>query len=57
MIDISDKQYGTSIRKKFSSKQSKKSDKKRKWVYHVVVDCLGWVDKPSIKLLIEQKND
>ena len=30
MIDISDKQYGTSIRKKFSSKQSKKSDKKKK---------------------------
>jgi len=30
MIDISDKQYGTSIRKKFSSKQSKESDKKTK---------------------------
>jgi transposase len=30
MIDISDQQYGTSIRKKFSSEQSKKSDKKAK---------------------------
>ena len=28
MIDISDQQYGTSIRKKSSSKQSKNSDKK-----------------------------
>lgn len=28
MIDISDKQYGTSIRKKFLPKQSKTSDKK-----------------------------
>lgn len=30
MIDISDEQYGTSIRKKFSPKQSGKSDKKKK---------------------------
>lgn len=30
MIDISDKQYGTAIRKKFSSKQSKNSDNKKK---------------------------
>lgn len=30
MIDISDKQYGTAIRKKFSSQQSKVSDKKNK---------------------------
>lgn len=30
MIDISDKQYGTSIRKKFSPQQSKVSDKKNK---------------------------
>lgn len=28
MIDLSDKQYGTSIRKKFSSKQSEDSNKK-----------------------------
>ena len=30
MIDISDKQYGTSIRKKYSSKQSNASDKRNK---------------------------
>lgn len=29
MIDISDKQYGTSIRKKFSTNQSKASDNKK----------------------------
>ena len=29
MIDISDSQYGTSIRKKFSSQQSKASDKNK----------------------------
>ncbi len=30
MIDISDSQYGTSIRKKFSSQQSKVSGKNKK---------------------------
>lgn len=30
MIDLSDQQYGTSIRKKFSSKQSSASDKTKK---------------------------
>jgi len=30
MIDISDKQYGTSIRKKYSSQQSSASDKNKK---------------------------
>lgn len=30
MIDLSDKQYGTSIRKKFSPKQSENYNKKRK---------------------------
>jgi len=30
MIDVSDKQFGTSIRKKLSSQQSKSSDKKKR---------------------------
>ncbi len=30
MIDLSDQQYGTSIRKKYLSKQSKNSEKKNK---------------------------
>ena len=50
MIDISDKQYGTSIRKKFSPKPSNASSKKGKWVCLAAVDCLGSQDNQFIKV-------
>lgn len=40
MIDISYKQYGKRIRKKFTPKQSDNS-RKKDWVYPKSVDCLG----------------
>lgn len=41
MIDISDQQYGTSIRKKYLPKQSDESNSNKAWVYPIAVDCLG----------------
>lgn len=41
MIDISDKQFGTSIRKKLSPRQSNASGKKGRQACHAVADCLG----------------
>ena len=60
IIDISDKQYGTSIRKKYSPKHSGISNKKNKQICQPVIDCLGYQDKRFINInnvsLIEKKN-
>ena len=41
MIDMSDKQYGTAIRKKYSSHQSENSNKTKKQAWLNLVNCMG----------------
>lgn len=49
MIDVSDKQFDTAIRKKLSSQQSKSSNRTKKELFPLNVDCLRLADKLFIK--------